>query len=269
MRGVAGYAEHAPSSALRAHVACYWTLVGDGAAGHRVLPDGCMDLLFDLSCARGPNAAFIGAMSEAIVTSPASRVRLLGVRFRPGEAFAFVGIPGGEATDRVIPLGDALGRLADVLSDELMDAPDTAARVAALDRRLTSLRARARPSDPRVRRAVAAILDSPARARVARLARDLGVGERQLERTFVERVGLGPKAFARVARLQALVARLADVGARMPWAVLASDVGYADQAHMIRDVRRLAGVTPTVLAHGRAMSDSFNPPSAPFATRHA
>jgi AraC-like DNA-binding protein len=269
MRGISGYAEHAPCAALRGHVACYWTLIGDAAPGHRVLPDGCMDLLFDLSGASGASAALIGTMSEAIVTSATSRERLLGVRFRPGEAFAFVGVPGGEVTDQIIPLGHALGRLAETLSDELMTAPDTASRVAALDRQLTALRARARPPDPRVRRAIACILDSPARARVGWLAGHLGVGERQLERTFVERVGLGPKAFARVVRLQALVARIADVGVNVPWAALAADVGYADQAHMIRDVKRLSGVTPTGLAAARAMSDSFNPPTAPFARTHA
>jgi len=267
MRGISGYAEYAPCAALRGHVACYWTLTGEDAAGHRVLPDGCMDLLFDLSGAIGASHALIGTMSGAIVTSSVERERLVGVRFRPGEAFAFVGVPAGELTDEIIPLGDALGRLAEALSDELLAAPDTAARLAALDRTLTAFRTRARPPDHRVRRAVALILDSPAGARVAWLARDLGVGERQLERTFVERVGLGPKAFARVARMQALVARMADVGAHASWAALAAEVGYADQAHMIRDVKRLSGVTPAILAHRRSMSDSSNPATAPFATR--
>jgi AraC-like DNA-binding protein len=267
MSGTSGYREYAPCAALRTHVACYWTIASNDLAGHRVLPDGCMDLLFDLSGAAAATSSLIGTMTEAIVTSAVERERLLGVRFRPGEAFAFVGVPAGEATDRVVPLGDALGRVADELSDELVTAPDAPARLAILDRRLLALRERARPADSRVRRAVARILDSPARARVAWLARDLGVGERQLERTFVERVGIGPKAFARVARLQALVARMSVVDARASWATLAADVGYADQAHMIRDVKRLAGVTPAILA--RAMSDSFNRPNAVAATREA
>jgi methylphosphotriester-DNA--protein-cysteine methyltransferase len=115
------------------------------------------------------------------------------------------------------------------------------------------------------------ILGSPAEARVAWLARDLGVGERQLERAFVERVGVGPKALVRVARLQALLPRIDTAQAPVPWATLALDLGYADQAHMVREVKRLAGVTPTALGRSRAaartMSDSFNPAAAAAGTK--
>jgi AraC-like DNA-binding protein len=225
-----------------------------------------MDILFDLSGASIAPAALVGTMSVAIVLPPAPRARFLGVRFRPGEAFAFLGVPAGEARDQVLPLVDALGPLAGALSDELASAHDTAGRLAALDRCLGALRGRARPPDPRVRRAVSRILGSPAEARVAWLAREVGIGERQLERAFVERVGLGPKAFARVARLQALLLRAAATGPRVSWAGLALDLGYADQAHMIREVKRLSGVTPTELTRARAMSDSFNPPTTPVAT---
>jgi AraC-like DNA-binding protein len=263
------YREHPPCAPLRSHVACYWTLRGDEAPGHRVLPDGCMDLLFDLSGALRAAPTLVGTMSQALLVPAVARVELLGVRFRPGEAFAFVGVPAGEAKDQVLPLVDALGPLAAALSDELSAARDTPARLAALDRRLTALRDRARPPDPRVRRAVARILGSPAEARVAWLARELGIGERQLERTFVERVGLGPKALARVARLQALLPRLAGAGTHVPWAALALDLGYADQAHLIREVKRLSGVTPTELARAHAMSDSSNLSTAPIATTEA
>jgi methylphosphotriester-DNA--protein-cysteine methyltransferase len=238
-------------------------MTGDLVTEHRVLPDGCMDLLFDLSGTPGPTATLVGTMKASLLAPAATRAHFLGVRFRPGEAFAFTRVPAGEVTDRVVPLANVLGPLAERLSDELAIARSTAARLAALDRRLTELRQRARPADPRVRRAVLRIASSPAEARVAWLARDLGLGERQLERIFLERVGVGPKAFARVVRLQALLPRLASGGSAVPWAAIAIDLGYADQAHMIREVKRLSGLTPTELARSRAipMSDSFNPPS--------
>ncbi len=81
------YAELAPSAALRPFVETFWTIdgaVGDG--GHRVLPDGCMDLVFD----RAEGARVVGAMTRAIVTPPAPRGRLFGVRFHPGEAAPFL-----------------------------------------------------------------------------------------------------------------------------------------------------------------------------------
>jgi AraC-like DNA-binding protein len=254
------YREHRPNAALRAHVACYWSLEASEALAHRVLPDGCMDLLFDVS--RG-TASLVGAMTTAIVAQGPARARLFGVRFLPGEAFAFVSLPAWEARDTSLPLAEVWGRLAEQLADEVATAPDGPARIAALDRALLAHRPRA--ADARVRRAVRRIMSTPAGARVAWLARDVGLGERQLERSFLERVGLGPKAFGRVARLQGLLAHLApqgpsgpfdrfpladpaDAARRPPWAFLASHLGYADQAHLVREVKRLAGLTPTALA---------------------
>jgi len=206
-----------------------------------------MDLLFDLTGEEGP--AVVGAMTTAIVTPPAPRAQLFGVRFLPGEAFGFVGVPSGLARDGVLSLGDVWGPVGRRIADRIGESRGTPARVAAIEEEL--LMVRRRGPDARVRHAVARILATPAEARVASLARDVGLGERQLERSFVERVGLGPKALARVVRLQSLVARLARGAAprdRTPWAALASDLGYADQAHLAREVKRLAGVTPTELA---------------------
>jgi methylphosphotriester-DNA--protein-cysteine methyltransferase len=74
---------------------------------------------------------------------------------------------------------------------------------------------------------------------VAGVAAELGVGERQLRRRLLTSVGYGPKVLARVARLRRLVA-LAD----SPLAARALEAGYANQAHMNEEVRRLTGATP-------------------------
>ncbi len=261
----ARYAEYRPAPALRARVECYWTLAGEDVGAHRVLPDGCMDVLFDLAAPREV-ATLVGTMTTALAVPEAARARYVGVRFRPGEAFAMVGVHAGEVTDQSIPLEDVLGALARSLADEVASAKDDAARFAALDRRLGALRPRA--TDARVRRVVARILDSPAAARVAWLAREVGASERHLERIFAERVGVGPKQLARVVRLRALLS-LADQAPRAPWSALALDAGYADQAHMIREVKRMTGLTPAALARSRAVSDSFNPAAPGSATTGA
>jgi AraC-like DNA-binding protein len=257
MRSGLVYEEHRPFASLHSHVACYWTLLGAEVAAHRVLPSGCMDLVFSLSRASNPRAMLVGTMSAAVVAPAAASAHFFGVRFRPGEAFAFVGVSAVESKDQMIPLADVLGALGEALLDELASAPNTSARIAALDRRFAALRERARSPDSRVREAVARILRAPVEARVAELARDIGVGERQLERIFAERVGLGPKAFARVARFQALLRRVSDAEGSVPWAALALEQGYSDQAHMAREVKGLSGMTPRELAS--TTSDAFNP----------
>ncbi len=120
---------------------------------------------------------------------------------------------------------------------------------AALVRRLDC----AEPADFRLRRAVRALRGGA--PQVARVARDLDLSPRQLQRLFEERVGIGPKALARVFRLSRALALHGAGGGS--WAAIAVDAGYADQAHLVRECRALAGVAPTAL--GLGASDSFNP----------
>ena len=85
---------------------------------------------------------------------------------------------------------------------------------------------------------------------IADVARALGVGERRLERAFDEAVGLPPKQLARVLRFRAVVRRV-DRDPDVRWTDLAFDTGYADQPHLVREFRALAGVTPTQYAAER------------------
>src|SRR5512140_643622 len=252
------YREHAPAPELARSVACYWTIEATMTPGHRVLPDGCMDILFDLDAAESPRV--IGVMTAAIVTPAQTRTRLFGVRFLPGEAFAFLDVSGKEGRDRVLSLEDAWGAAARALRDRVREAKDTAARVRILDEELVARR-RA-PADPRVRAAVHAIRAARGAVRVELLAGRAGLGARQLERLFDERVGVGPKAFATVARMQALLDAMAAGG--RGFAALAAELGWADQSHLVRDLRALAGLTPGELARALRMSDSSNPPYGPL-----
>src|SRR5262249_51822083 len=82
---------------------------------------------------------------------------------------------------------------------------------------------------------------------VQKVAAALGVGERWLERAFARQVGYAPKTLARVVRFQSAV-RLVQTSAPRPWIEIAYDAGYADQAHLVREFRALAGVTPVAYA---------------------
>jgi transcriptional regulator GlxA family with amidase domain len=77
---------------------------------------------------------------------------------------------------------------------------------------------------------------------VAEVADRVHVSERQLQRRFAERVGYGPKTFQRIARFQRALGRLGREGGGL--ARTAASAGYADQAHLARETRRLAGLSP-------------------------
>ena len=80
-------------------------------------------------------------------------------------------------------------------------------------------------------------------------ARTLGLGERQLERLFAAEVGIGPKTFARVARLERALTLMG--GTARGQAALATAAGYADESHLIREFRALALATPAEIARER------------------
>ena len=239
------YREHAPSPALRSRIDCYWTRFASGpASSTRVLPDGCIDILFDVD--RGA-ASIVGVMTRALVSSNAQSTALLGVRFRPGEAPAWLGFAARESRDAFVDLRDAWGSAGTDLASRIAEAPTVEARLRLLDHVLLD-RSTAPRSDLRVRRAIETIGGSRGAVDVESVARSVGLGARQLERAFDHWVGVGPKAFARIARLQAFL-RQSELA--VSWAELALDLGYADQAHLIRDVGKLAGVTPVELRKER------------------
>jgi methylphosphotriester-DNA--protein-cysteine methyltransferase len=101
--------------------------------------------------------------------------------------------------------------------------------------------------DPLVLAAAAKLAASS--MRVARVAAELGVSERQLHRRTLVAIGYGPKTLARVARLRRLV-RLAD----QSLVTRALAAGYASQAHMNEEVRRLTGTTPVRFLKDAAMT---------------
>lgn len=265
------YYEFAPAAALRRHVACYWTLTPapeQAARGHRVLPDGCMDLLLRVDRDRDVVASVVGAMTRAFVAPSATVTGFAGIRFRPGEALAFLDVAAADARDALLsPLDAGLGNIADLAEKIAGTTPSE--WPTALDAWLLSRISNARSADTRVRRAVELTCAADGSVRVSELALQVGVSERQLERAFAERVGLSPKLLARVLRLQALVGSLDSVAsASASWAALGAQYGFADQAHLVREVRALAGVTPTALVRER-VSGLFNTRGGASATHDA
>jgi AraC-like DNA-binding protein len=235
----------APPAALATVVDAFWQSEGTGGL-IRVLPDGCMDFIFDLE--RG-TARLIGAMTEAVLVQVHPGDRCLGVRFRPGAAAPYVDASAAEVVDGDAPLEDVTAARRFALAERVAAAADDAARRRLLADFLLTARARVRAPDPRVREAVRRLREHAGPGAVRAVAVELGLSERQLERVFSAHVGLGPKAFARVARLERAVALMG--GPIRGQATLAALAGYADESHLIRDFRALARTTPAELAHER------------------
>ncbi|MFJ9540974.1 helix-turn-helix domain-containing protein [Streptomyces sp. NPDC101225] len=208
--------------------AVVWRNTPAGAGAGRVLPDGCMDLLW-----HGDRLLVAGPDTRAYATDGAPG-GWTGVRFGPGTAPALLGVPAHELRDRRVALAD-LWPAAEVRRlTALVRA--AAAPAGALDELALRLAADAPPPDPLLGHLVTAL---DAGRPVAATAGELGLGARQLHRRSLAAFGYGPKTLARVLRLQRAL-RLARQG--VPFAETAARTGFADQAHLSRDVKELAGV---------------------------
>jgi AraC-like DNA-binding protein len=242
-------AEQAPSAALRSWVECLWSRRLPG--GHRVLPDGCADVIFDLGAPAAERAFVVGPMTAALDVPAGGPEVVVGARFRSGAARSFLGAPLGCLLDRRVALAELWPDAAQVR--ERLEAAAEAGSLGALavlDRILRDRLPRLRPADGRVRAAVERLAAAPAETSIHDLARELGVTRQHLARRFRDEVGYGPKTLARVYRLRRAVRLLAA-----PWsggsgglAGVALAAGYYDQAHMNADFRLLAGRSPLELA---------------------
>ena len=171
---------------------------------------------------------------------------LVMARLKLGAQDAVLGVPASAVAGRIVALEDLWGGgAARRLRERLAGARDLAGAAAVLDgaiaARLTTPAAGG-AHVPLVRAAAGRLT----RASVRTVAADLGVSERHLRRVFLETVGVGPKALARLTRFRHAL-RAARKDPRASWASIAAAAGYYDQGHLIAEFRAIAGVTPRAL----------------------
>jgi AraC-like DNA-binding protein len=255
-----GYAEHAPPEDLAGWVACFWTqrtaLGASVPSEHRVLPDGCVDILMSFGGATDSGHGTDGEVSAAVGVGPMTKPLVvagggprlyLGVRFKPGRAYAALGIPASQLLDDTVDFG-VLAREARMELDALSSQPSDDARLEGMIA-LVRRRMRHAAAVPRsVAAAVRRIVGADGNLRIASLAEDVGITRQQLARQFALHVGVTPKMLARVVRAQAVLARADAARATYPrnvdWSAIAHELGYYDQPHFIDDFKALTGATP-------------------------
>lgn len=204
---------------------------------------------FDIAIGREPmpqdgfQSFTSGLTLQPVNITSAGRCACLQINFTPLGARRFFGLPMAELTETLVRLDDLEDRRLAELRQQLGNEPDWGRRLAMaerfLARRMMSEPARASAT----RWAYERILQSGGTARMAGLADKLGWSRKHLASRFHDDIGLAPKAVARIARFMR-AQKLAMDGRNAGWAGIAADCGYADQAHLTREFRTLAGSTP-------------------------
>ncbi|WP_428266665.1 AraC family transcriptional regulator [Haliangium sp.] len=243
-----GFERIAPSPDLRGLIQCYWG-VRAAVARPRVenlYPDGGWGLAFTftdppgLGLGDGPAASLDGVTTRRREVVLAGALDVFGVRFRPGTALRSIGTEPSALRDQVVSLTD-LGLHLDGLDERLAAADSTTERAVHFERWLRRLLMP--PQRGLLEGARDLVQQRAGLVRIGELATELGTSERQLERVFRTRVGVTPKAFARLVRIHRVRLGLKLTRDRS-LVDIALDAGYYDQAHFTRDFCRVVGMTP-------------------------
>ena len=223
-----------------------WDLRGQPAHEQKILPHPNVNLAFEAT-----GAAVFGVDTKIFTRRLSGAGKALGVRFRPGGFRPFSSRPIFSLNDRVVPAARIFGLAADEACAVVMAAADDDAMIAAAAGLLRDFGAAADPVVEQAAGLAKQIMEDPGLQRVAQLAEMSGLSQRRLQRLFADYVGVSPKWVMRRARLHEAALRVETDGpASVDWAVLAADLGYADQAHLTRDFTATLGVPPNRYAAG-------------------
>jgi AraC-like DNA-binding protein len=222
----------------------------------RIFPTGAFELVFNLRNnelqiyqdqpllrRRYSGALVSGPYNGFFVTDRTEEASVMGVHFRPGGAYPFLGLSADELANTHMDLATIWGRDAEEIRERLALAPSSESRFRLLENALLSRLRRPLEHHPAVALALNSIRCENPPAAIRQLARDAGVGDHRFIEVFRSEVGLKPKLFHRVQRFQrvlVMVHRLTDP----EWSQLALESGYFDQSHLIRDFLEFSGLSP-------------------------
>ncbi|MER5494011.1 AraC family transcriptional regulator [Streptomyces sp. NPDC002454] len=254
------FRRHEPAPELRPYLEHYWLIDWDLPQPYatHVVPHPSVNIVFQRYARQEPFAEVAGVGLDLFSQEITAVGRVCGVQFRPGGFRPFAPqAPVAEWTGRrlalpaVFPDPAHAPALAGAL-DAVLAPDDDHVRVAALDALLLGLGPHGRGPEPDPQADLAMTLVDRIRRdrsirRVGDFARDQELPVRSLQRLFAAYVGVGPKWIILRYRIHEALERAEDERA-VDWAGLAADLGYADQAHLVRDFTATIGVPPTVHA---------------------
>ncbi|ALP36810.1 AraC family transcriptional regulator [Paenibacillus sp. IHB B 3084] len=279
------YIEKRPSAALRAYVACYWesspvtgevlegnlgvscgneatlSLSGEEAVD-RVLPDGCTDILLKYNpVSKRQDISYCGTFTHPFVSArqAGTETRIFAVRFFPGGAHYFHGMPTHLFTGGNYRLDDIWPENIEIIGERILEARDFNERVRMMDEYLNQLLLRQGTNDcDLMKNLLHRIFVSSGSMSVKELAEREAISERQINRKFGQWIGISPKKFSEVVRFQSVLQSIQS-GGPLDWTELALEHSFFDQAHLIRDFRRFYGDSPLTAAKDfRRLSDFYN-----------
>ena len=254
------YRTYTPQPPLSDFVAFFWFYDGymPAHAKESLLPSGTMELVITLSedtlslydrQSLDPVQSFHGSLiggtrTESIVIDTAPQTTIIGVHFKPGGSFPFLGLPAGELHNTCVSLETLWGLNGAHLRDRLLEADTPEAKFHILEQTLLKQATIPLERHPAIAFALKAFQEVPSSRTIADIADQIGLSQRRFIQVFKQEVGLTPKLYGRIRRFQEVL-RLVSREEPVDWVDIALACGYFDQAHFIHDFRAFSGLTPS------------------------
>jgi AraC-like DNA-binding protein len=253
------YVSSAPAGPLGDFVKRFWQI--SDVPPHlkeRIVPSGTVELVINLhedqfrvyrptkleDCKRFSGAMVSGTYLDSFVIDAHQHASVVGVHFRPGGAFPFLGGAANELANTHVDLEMLWGAAARELRERLCTAREPAERFRLLEKTLMTHLFRPMEHHYAVLFALSVFIRAQPDSSVRDIAKKVGLSQRRFAQVFAQEVGLTPKLFCRLRRFQRAFASLRQT--RLPdWSQVVTECGYFDQSHFIRDFRNFAGLQPT------------------------
>jgi AraC-like DNA-binding protein len=249
-----------PKPPLSKFVDNFWLYEGYESEnkGERILPTGTLELVINLrqselkfydperpeNCSRFSGAVVSGAHGRGFAPATPKEIFIIGVHFKPGGAFPFLGLPAGDLADTHVDLQTLWGSSAGRLREHLCEARTSAERFQLLQEALLSRLCDGVEQHHAVSAALEMFGKNQAGPKVREAAKYLGLSQRRFIQVFKAEVGMTPKLFSRIQRFQQ-TRTFIQHNPSINCADLAVDLGYFDQSHFIREFLEFSGLSPT------------------------
>ncbi len=241
---IKGYNEYKPPTGLRAYIDRYWSYATDASTislnNPVIIPDGCIDIIFDLTQPATLKSFVNGAMTKPMESS---RTHLVGVRFNPGMAYPFFNAPADEFTDQCVDYFEFAGQEANHLSNQLTDLNSTQQQIELLNRTFAGKLSSINAIEPQMAMALNLIQKTGGKGSIKQFSDDVGWSRQHLARQCLKYTGLTPKFLTQVIRIKHVIKQHGTEECPN-LSQLALDGGYYDQSHMSNEFKTITGQTP-------------------------
>jgi len=252
------YQTFRPHTDLESLVKCYWTLevpANKDSHRQRIIPDGCIEMAFILGddikrytseeeFILQPRAMVIGQTIEPFNIEPTGYVNSFAISFYPYGFANFLTTPIKNLVNKETPIEQLFGeKPAKELEQKIIQATDTIERIEIIDDFLLNKFKSEATIDSIVKSTIDTILSTKGSIPIKAILKDDLSKRRQLERNFLNQIGISPKQLGKVIRLQTALKMLLNRQSEN-LTQIAYDSEYYDQAHFIKDFKEFTGTNP-------------------------